>query len=203
MATGDKKELRRHYSSARRALTPSFRREADEAITHFLHTWELYRASSAVAFYMSDGTEPALEALLQLDPAKRFFLPRYNTQKAGYEMVEVKDLNCDLVPGKFGLLEPRAELSCADGSVCAEMLYLVPAVACDETGTRLGRGGGYYDRLLAAAVKPAVAVIYSCQLAAEALPREALDRPVGWIVCEAGIRPTHYSTNLSIKETNS
>ncbi len=68
------------------------------------------------------------------------------------------------------------------------MLYCVPAVACDGSGTRLGRGGGYYDRPLAEAKKPAVALIYSCQMAETALPRENFDRPVGWIVTETGSR---------------
>jgi len=66
------------------------------------------------------------------------------------------------------------------------MLVLTPAVACDRSGVRLGRGGGFYDRMLARSGKAAVAVVYACQLA-ESLPREPHDCKVGFAVTEKGV----------------
>jgi 5-formyltetrahydrofolate cyclo-ligase len=63
------------------------------------------------------------------------------------------------------------------------MLFMVPAVACSAAGVRLGRGGGFYDRLLAGIEKKPVAVIYSCQLA-PSLPCACHDLPMGIIVTE-------------------
>ena len=67
-----------------------------------------------------------------------------------------------------------------------ELLYLAPAVACTATGVRLGRGGGFYDRMLVEVRRPVVGVIYACQLAKD-LPREEHDRNVDVVVTEQDI----------------
>lgn len=70
--------------------------------------------------------------------------------------------------------------------ILARMLFLTPAVACDRRGVRLGRGGGFYDRLLARENRAVAAIVYACQLT-ESLPREPHDRMVGFAVTEEDI----------------
>lgn len=99
-------------------------------------------------------------------------------------MVEITDWEKDLIPGKYGIPEPVPELPAADRDLIREqMLFMVPAVACTPAGTRLGRGGGFYDRLLAGVKNAPVAVVYSCQIA-PFIPRAGHDCSMGTVVTE-------------------
>jgi len=62
-------------------------------------------------------------------------------------------------------------------------VFIVPGVAFDEEGNRLGRGGGYYDRLLANVSVPIVGLAYTCQIVSR-LPRETYDIPVSILIHE-------------------
>lgn len=180
----EKHELRRHYLALRASLEPEERRRADAAICRNIRQLACYRETRCIAAYASDGREPDLFALRE---EKRFFLPRYLAAKGCYEMVEIRDFDRDLIPAKFGLLEPRPDLPAAAPEFAAnELLYLAPAVACTAAGVRLGRGGGFYDRMLAEAQRPVIGVIYACQLAKD-LPREEHDRNVDVVVTEQDI----------------
>ncbi len=179
-----KRELRKHFLALRAALSPEERLRADAAICRNIRRLACYREACCVAAYASDGREPDL---FELAKERRFFLPRYVAAKCCYELVEICDLERDLVPAKYGLREPRPELPAATPEFTAnELLYLAPAVACTTAGVRLGRGGGFYDRMLAEARRPVVGVIYACQLAKD-LPREEHDRNVDVVVTERDI----------------
>lgn len=181
----DKKELRSRFLALRRAIGPEERRRADAAICANIRNMACYRNAEHVAIYASDGTEPDLSELFG-EGGKRFYFPRYVAEKNEYELVGVNDLRNELVRAKFGLLEPRPELPAAPAGILAQMLILTPAVACDRHGVRLGRGGGFYDRMLAGESRAVAAVVYSCQLT-ENLPREPHDCPVGFAVTEEEI----------------
>lgn len=183
----EKRQLREHYLSLRRAISPAERCQMDAAICRNLRKLECFQQAAKVAIYATDGEEPNL---LELRGEKRLYLPRYRADLRQYELVEVIDFVRDLVVGKFGLLEPRPELLALPPEIAAqEVLYLVPAVACTRTGVRLGRGGGFYDRMLLGATKPVIGVVYHCQLA-PILPQEAHDRPVDWVVTEEEVVKT-------------
>ena len=181
----DKRKLREHFLALRRSIGAGERREADRAICENVRLLECWRDADCVALYASDGEEPDLAGLFG-EKGKQFYFPRYCTENREYELVRVEAPGRELVRAKFGLLEPRSELPAASSGEWARMLVLTPAVACDRSGVRLGRGGGFYDRMLARCGKAAVAVVYACQLA-EGLPREPHDRKVGFAVTEKDI----------------
>lgn len=94
-------------------------------------------------------------------------------------------------PGAMGFLEaegPVADLSEAE-------LIIAPALAADRHGNRLGKGKGFYDRALAGAKAPILAVVYEEELLDE-LPAEPHDRPVDAVVTPAGITLTSQRLNL-------
>ena len=165
----EKSRLRQLYSSKRKALELSWRKESDRSICDAVRELPVYKAAECVSFFIPWGAEPDLRELFF---EKRTFLPRFSTELEGYELVEITDLEKDLLPGKYGIPEPSPDLPAA-----------APDVACSPAGVRLGRGGGYYDRLLAGVTKKPVAVIYSCQLA-PSLPCACHDLPMGIIVTE-------------------
>jgi 5-formyltetrahydrofolate cyclo-ligase len=96
------------------------------------------------------------------------------------------ETGAELAPGAYGILEPRPSAPSADPQI-----ILVPLLAFDATGHRLGYGGGYYDRTLSAlrARHPvmAVGVAYAGQ-EVEKLPRDAFDEPLDMLVTEQGLR---------------
>lgn len=90
-----------------------------------------------------------------------------------------------LVPGAFQVMEPMAEAPLAQPDI-----VLVPMLAFDDRGYRLGYGGGFYDRTLevlrAEAPTVAVGIAYAGQRL-ESLPVDAYDERLDWIVTEAGV----------------
>ena len=181
--TMDKSSCRRYYSAIRSQLGSGLRRIYDRRIRDFIRELPEFSAVPGVAAFVPLKGEADL---LELSAGKPLFLPRFDAADGGYGMVEVRDLSADLVPGRYNIPEPRPELPPATPDVCKNLLYLIPAVACDRRGTRLGRGGGWYDRILAG-VSYRAAVIYSCQLAETPLPVEPHDVPMWRIVTENGV----------------
>ena len=179
----EKKRLRSNFSAARRALSSNEQQSFSQAICNYVKELDVYIHASCVAGFIPHGAEPDIRPLLL---NKRSFLPRYNEITGVYEMVEIANLEQDLVLGQYGIPEPRKELKAADPEIVRnELLFLVPALSCDRTGRRLGRGGGFYDRMLAGAKLPPIGIIFSCQFA-EKLPFEDHDLPVSYVVTEQG-----------------
>ncbi|HEY1836341.1 MAG TPA: 5-formyltetrahydrofolate cyclo-ligase [Rhizomicrobium sp.] len=121
-------------------------------------------------------------------------LPRIDTKDAALSFRAWREADA-LVDNRHGIPEPRAE-----AKIVTPDVVLVPLLAFDAHGHRLGYGGGYYDRTLSllarSATPPAkpslralvtIGVAYAGQQVA-ALPREAHDRPLDMIVTENGLR---------------
>ena len=144
--------------------------------------------AGTVAAYYSIGAEPGTHGLVfglykrgtyVLLPVLR---PDGDLDWASYEGPD------SLVPGPHGLLEPAETRRGVDAITRADAV-LVPALAVDRSGNRLGRGGGSYDRALArvGALIPLIALLYDGELAQE-VPAEPHDVPVG-TVAQPGRNP--------------
>ncbi|MDD5140308.1 MAG: 5-formyltetrahydrofolate cyclo-ligase [Verrucomicrobiales bacterium] len=120
---------------------------------------------------------PVLELSLALGTTCA--LPFFDAEKKTYGAKGIKKLATDIVPGKFGAREPAP--SCAEIPLDKFDLVLVPGVAFDLHGNRLGRGRGFYDRLLQSASGVKCGVCYDIQLL-ENIPAEPHDAKVDFIL---------------------
>ncbi|MCD0447729.1 5-formyltetrahydrofolate cyclo-ligase [Actinocorallia sp. API 0066] len=171
---------------ARSVLPSSEQDRASSAIRDTLLTVPELEMASSIAAYVSVGNEPGTKSLL-------FAL----WKRGSYVLLPVvrKDGELDwasyegpesLQAGPYGLLEPTEPLRGADAVKAADVV-LVPALAVDRRGNRLGRGGGFYDRALAR-VGPAiltVGVVYDGEFLDE-IPAEPHDVPVRAVVTPSG-----------------
>jgi len=190
-----KQELRKIYLANRAALSPVERRAADASLRERLRSLPAYRNAAAVVIYASDGTEPDLLPLLDSDSQKRFYLPRFEEKSGSYIPAQVRCAN-ELVTGKYGIAEPPAQAPCADGNTVRTALYCVPLVAFDKQGTRLGRGKGFYDRMLEKVSGPVMGIAYDRQFA-EVLPKEPHDCALSGAVTETHLFDFVQQTNMA------
>ncbi len=137
-----------------------------------------------VAAFAALPDEPDLLPLLETLPERRWILPRV----AGADLVlhEVPDAAA-LSPGAFGIMEPGTGAAVVPPGEID--VFFCPGLAFDAGGGRLGRGKGYYDRLLAAARPDAeiAGVVPSAQIV-PAVPALPHDVRMGWLASEAGVR---------------
>ncbi|MCF7669199.1 MAG: 5-formyltetrahydrofolate cyclo-ligase [Verrucomicrobia bacterium] len=107
--------------------------------------------ADAVMLFAPIGKEPDIWPMVEsaLSLGKTVTLPRFNRDNRSYECAVIRDLDTDIVRGRYGIREPAPD--CGFFSIKNLDVTLVPGVAFDECGRRLGRGVGYYDRLLSMA----------------------------------------------------
>jgi 5-formyltetrahydrofolate cyclo-ligase len=119
---------------------------------------------------------PLLEKSLR---SKVCALPAFDAASQIYSARRVMNLQSDIAPGKFGVREPKS--TCEEIRLNKFDLVLVPGVAFDLRGNRLGRGQGYYDRLLSETSGVKCGVAYDIQVL-ENIPAEAHDAKVNFVV---------------------
>lgn len=180
-----KVELRRRLLAVRQAR-PAADRERDGRRLAEVGLAALPLAARRVALYVAMGTEPDTRPLLDGLTARGIqallpvLLPDNDLDWAVYEGWDA------LVPARRGLREPAGRRLGRD-AVCEADLVLVPALAVDREGRRLGRGGGSFDRVLAR-VEPSrtVAIVYDDEVL-DAVPCEPHDRRVGGILTPSSL----------------
>ncbi|MEV0123382.1 5-formyltetrahydrofolate cyclo-ligase [Streptomyces sp. NPDC050703] len=190
-----KRGLRRDFLAVRRGLTEDDAQKAATLLAgHALELPELATAET-VAAYVSVGREPGTRVLLDALHARgtRVLLPVLLADNdLDWAVYDGEDsLAVVAHEGKMPLLEPAGQRLGPDAVREAEAV-LLPGLAVGEDGTRLGRGGGSYDRVLArlerAATDPALVVLlYDSEVVAH-VPGETHDRPVHAAVTPSGVR---------------
>jgi len=174
-----KAQLRAAIISARRAVPDAVRRaEVDDLRRHVA---DLAREGDTVCAYVPVGSEPGSVGMLDALVAGgvRVLLPVARESASGEPLpLSWGEYRGDLVPARFGLREPPEPHLPAE-TVASASTVVVPALAVDRIGNRLGRGAGFYDRTLAMA-GPAtrlVAVVRDDELVRE-LPADPHDVPM-------------------------
>ncbi|NNJ70746.1 MAG: 5-formyltetrahydrofolate cyclo-ligase [Kiritimatiellales bacterium] len=177
-----KQQVRNTISARRRELDPDWTKAASEQVIENLASMKPFKTARSVALYQAIAGEVQLGALFSLcrELDKKTCIPVFNPVQKIYEMSMVT-ASTAYRTGHHGIREPVSVHPVALEEID---MIIVPGVAFDRQGNRLGRGGGYYDRLLNGYPGFSAAVAFDFQIM-DTVPVEATDIPVQALVTES------------------
>lgn len=176
----DKKALRRDISAKKRAMTPEQIQQASDRLAAQLFQTEAYQHAQSIYGYLSYNQEVRTETILRraLADGKRVAVPKVFGDDMKFLWID--DLSL-VAPGYFDIPEPIADGPEADDEFA---LILMPGLAFDHEGHRIGYGGGFYDRYLAGhPFHKLVALCYDFQML-DHLDTEEHDIPVNLVIAD-------------------
>jgi 5-formyltetrahydrofolate cyclo-ligase len=179
----DKSELRTHFCDLRECLPAEDVTTASVALCQRLAAWISNEGNASphpiILTYLAFRNEPDLSLLFELLRDAHWVVPRITE---GRQMALHPYDPSRLVRHRFGMLEPAADLPTVDP---AEIdVVLVPGVAFDRQGGRLGFGGGYYDRFLSTTPALRIGIAFA-QCLAEQLPCGEYDQRMDWVATQS------------------
>jgi 5-formyltetrahydrofolate cyclo-ligase len=177
-----KAALRKHIRGTLEKISPAVR--LAESLDLCRRLEPQLQSAQTILFYAPLPDELDVWLLLEqlLSSKKTCALPAFDGTTQSYSARRVTNLETDIFPGKFGVSEPVS--GCPEIPLNRFDLTLVPGMAFDLNGHRLGRGKGYYDRILPAISGIKCGVAYAFQLL-EKIPAEAHDAQMDFIVTPA------------------
>lgn len=183
-----KKTIRQQYKSLRDNLSPQEIKENSEAVLKFLTSSSLWQKAQRIMCYLAIGSEVHTKAIIvkAWEEKKEIVIP-VCTENAIILPSLLRSF-ADLEPRTMGILEPRDGTSKEVDPHTID-LCLIPGIAFDHQGNRLGFGAGYYDRFLPLLKNstPKVALAHQVQVSIETLPTNPYDIPADYICTEAGL----------------
>ena len=179
-----KKELRKLLRQKRASISVEDKQAWDDALVASIASHPHYQSCEVLLLFSPVKGEPDLLPLaaLALRQGKKVGFPISHPESRAMTFCAVRDLS-ELSKGTYGIPEPPPSgeiLNDAPHALC-----LVPALAFDRYGYRLGYGGGYYDRFLADFHGISLAPTYHTLLC-DCLPTDPYDRPVNLLITEKG-----------------
>jgi len=181
-----KSELRRIVRAKLKELSPTTTALGSARLVARITELPEWRSSDSVFLYVPLAGEPALEVLLELALAsgKLVAVPAYDSASETYLAREIRKSETDLIQGRYGVREPHE--GCPPVPVGALDFAVVPGVAFTPDGKRLGRGRGFYDRLLASFRGVSCGVGFDEQIVPE-MPVEPHDVKLSYVATPGGL----------------
>lgn len=187
-----RKQIRQQVRKARQQLSPQCQAHSAELLVQQAQQFAELEHAQHIALYLSnDGeldTAPLLRNLQQ--QGKTLYLPVLHPFTPGYLLFQRYDANTLMHLNKFGIREPRPDVTAICLPTQLELIFM-PLVAFDDQGQRLGMGGGFYDRTLAGClarpdqtpqqVPLLVGIAHQCQQV-HAVPAEPWDVPLALVL---------------------
>lgn len=174
----NKQELRRTIRERKRAMTEAEIRSRSEILAEKFAASDAYKAAKTIYGYLPYNQEVRTVPMLQraLDEGKRVAVPKVYGDDMKF--IYLDDLT-QVAKGYAGIPEPIADAPVAQDETA---LVLMPGLAFDRQGHRIGYGGGFYDKFLAREPHhPTLALCYDFQVQ-EALQTEEFDIPVDTVI---------------------
>lgn len=179
-----KNALRKEFQEKRKCHALAEQIEKSGQIKNRLQKLEEYEQAETIAFYVSKDCEVRTDEMISdaLSGGKRVLVPKVEKKNKSLALYEIKNLE-ELELGEFGVREPK------EGALAAEVenidLMVVPGIAFDTCGNRVGYGVGYYDKLLKKIKRgmPVMGLAYGFQIV-EKVDKEEHDVAVDFIITE-------------------
>ena len=174
----DKKTLRKWIREQKRAMTPEKIEESSRKLAEMFLASDLYRNAKTIYGYLPYNQEVRTVPILEraLTDGKKVAVPKVYGDEMKF--IYLADL-AQVEEGYSGIPEPVADGPVADDPTA---LVLMPGLAFDKEGHRIGYGGGFYDKFLAEEPNhPTVALCYDFQIVSQ-LPTEEFDIPVDCVL---------------------
>lgn len=174
----DKKSLRKMIREQKRAMAPEQIEQISEKLGELFRASEMYRNAKTIYGYLPYNQEVRTVPMLQraLDEGKKVAVPKVYGDEMRF--IYLTDLS-RVEKSDYGIPEPIDDGPVADDSTA---LVLMPGLAFDKDGHRIGYGGGFYDKFLASEPDhPTLALCYGFQMVEE-LPTEEFDIPVDCVL---------------------
>jgi 5-formyltetrahydrofolate cyclo-ligase len=181
VVNAQKAALRKQIRAALEGMPPATRARSSVRACARLEEQRIWRDATSILFFAPVPEELDLWPLLEpaLTAGKIVALPRFRSATLTYEAARLRDLRRDVCVGRFGIREPG--LHCVEVALDRLDLVLVPGLAFDLRGRRLGRGKGFYDRILGAVRGAKCGVAFDEQIA-DAVPAGPLDVSVNCLL---------------------
>ena len=178
-----KKIIRQEKLQQRRQIPQNQRSQMHSAIIENIKKLSVYNNATNIALYSAMPDEVDLQQLCNdAIKTKNIFLPIIKDKNLVFAEITANSI---LQPNKFGIIEPTNATICPLKNI---ELIILPIVAFDDFGNRIGMGGGYYDRTLQNShTQCLIGVAYSCQHHNN-IPFDPWDIPLSMIVTENGVR---------------
>ena len=184
-----KSQIRSDIANALAALSEKEIAEKTKAIERRLFDFANFLEAKVALLYVNNNYEVATRDILVRTHAynKIIVLPAYNTETYAMSLMKVDALEKDLCEGPRGILEPNSE-RCKVVPIERIDIAIIPAVALDEKGGRIGSGQGYYDRLIPelSITTRKVALAFEEQIIAQ-VPIESHDKHIDIIITDKRI----------------
>jgi 5-formyltetrahydrofolate cyclo-ligase len=184
--TDGKEQLRREMQQTRRSREPAWIVAASQRIQKAVLGLPQFQQAARIGCYLALPYEVQSRAIIEAAWAagKRVCVPAFNEEKDRYELTWL-DPDEDTQPGRWNIREPRSARRAGSAEVD---FIVVPALAYDRMGHRLGHGGGHYDRILGSWAGFRVGVAFEFQVF-DQVPMGSQDVPVDLVVTEKAVYP--------------
>jgi 5-formyltetrahydrofolate cyclo-ligase len=181
LTSNDKTLLRERCLDIRSKMAPEKVLESSRAVCDHLDAWPLFQQARTPLSFLAFRNEIDLAPLFERWPDKHWLVPRISkgAQSKPYLVLHTYSAT-DLIRHKFGMLEPDPALPMIAPQEVD--LALVPGVAFDKRGGRLGYGGGFYDRLLPTMTHAISVGVTFDELVLDQVPMRPWDVYVDWLV---------------------
>jgi 5-formyltetrahydrofolate cyclo-ligase len=184
----EKKALRKEILSKRKNIKEIEKEKMDKRISDKLYESKFYNEATNIFVYISYDSEIDTKGIINkaLKDNKRIYVPRTEFETRTMDAVEIKSFN-KLIKSDYGILEPSKNEACIDPNELD--LIVVPGVAFDRDGGRMGYGAGFYDRYFKKITEDNIKRITKLVLAydfqvLDKVPMSEQDVPVDYIITE-------------------
>lgn len=187
----EKKDIRMQILQHRELLDLNTRRQWDEVIFNKLINSEVYKKANTIFAFVSFKSEVDTHKIIKyaIEDKKTICVPRIESKQKGMEIFKIDGFE-QLKKGYFGILEPLESCPAIDSKELD--LILIPGVAFDRQGGRVGYGAAFYDRFLSSLNKKVhkIALAYQIQVLNN-IPMDEHDVRIDGVITEEEIIISH------------